>query len=614
MTLQHKFKSHSGFDQFKQAEKQRIAALQDRLVSEAESKVITYFIQKYGSTKLDRESKPQLSFRKGTQDQVVADGVITVHAQISAGPAARKLSMDVRVVHSTLGLPKYKFIDKLVADTKTEGQLKEVLTENQVLPSTDVYAKLDAFKIIDKENQNLEVFHPLYGETSLGKLSRLEYDQSDKNALVHVGFECTFNKDHSQKILAGKPFKVVDVDGDMVQLEVGGVRGWIDTGKLHLESSKNSILPVKKEIISLGDRVLITSALMDYYGDTITASDLINKEATVARLSDGLIILRVDNIAEEVVISKEHLVALHLLEQVAVDRTPVRLESLLRSMLLDKFTDGTRIRFTGKFKAPELVSDVQLSKGISKVAHEEEKQMVPKELELKYKQASGLDQYQSFELQKIAAKKRALSEKVASELVQLLNKSYSPTRIIATSDSLNYEGNKGYSGTVSVEAEVVADTGLKRIVVSIPFVSDQYTMLKEVDLAKLIIASISEQDKQKISFDLEAKEKMAKIDAEEAFNAEQLQTILASPKVEKKAAAFIQPPESSISPILYVSKFFLPESLQVGALVDFGDAKYKLVSKAGNALSKDTDSGSQWAFQRVYESSSESPTYKVTNY
>lgn len=618
MGLQHKHKSSSGYDQYQQLQQQKAAELKNRLVTEAENKVVTYLQGKYGAVKLERESKIELTARKGSQDNIVFDGTITVFAQLSAGAAAKRLSMTARVAHSTVSLPKYKFIDKIVADTKVEGELKELLPEKATPSSAEISVDLAAFQLANTGERIVDVFHPVYGEAVLGKLSEQEYDSSDKAPLIPVGLKGTFSAE-AKKALAGKSFEVKDTDGDMVQLEVGKVSGWLPSSEVPHQVLERE---VKKSQIALGEKVLITSELKEYYGDTIVAADIVGKEATIARLNDSEIVLTVDKVAEDVVLSRDQANVLQATVTAGPVTTPTKLEALLRTMVADRFPNNT-LRFVGKFKAPEpITAFVPVKASIEKTAAIEDKDMPPQELELKFKQSSGFNQFMASEMQKVASKKRSLVERASSELAVLLNKSFSPTRILATTSALEFEYEKGHTGKVVVSAEVMDNKGIKRISVDIPFVNDTYQLPKDAELAKLVDATISEQEKFTAAADKEASVRIARIEAEVAFDQQRVEAALRpegprakpAPKMDKKAGVgSMQPQEANIQPVFQINKAFLPQSLQVGAVIDLDGLRYRLISKTQGQLSKGEDA-SQWSFERVWSTGDEGASYHIMNY
>lgn len=621
MSTQHQFKSHDSMEQYRQAQGQKIQALREHLVLEAENKVISHFTSKYGSAKLARDSKVDMALRKGPNDNPVYDGLITVHAEISAGLAAKKISTDVKVVHNTVGLQKFKFIDKMVADTKTEGELRQALPSEPQADPRDLKVDLLGFKLVDNESKVLDVYHPVYGEGVLGKLSKEEHTGSNKEPLVSVGAKGSFAKVHPKAILAGKAFEISDTDGDMVQLTVGKVSGWVPRSELILEAVSTAV--AQKTSIDLGDRVEITSALGDYFGDTITASDIVNKQATIARMSSKEIVLAVDGVSEEVVLSSEQKSALKLVDQVATPKVQAKLESLLRDMVSNKFTDGsTNVRFVGKFKAPEIQGALpQVVASIDKKAAMENTEMAPQELELKFKQVSGFDKFMASQIQKIASKKRSLEEKVSSELAVALGKNYGPVRLLATSSALEYEYEKGHSGKISVFAEVMDKQGSKQINVEIPIVSDKAEMPKEADLAKLVSEAQLEKAKSQIAFDKEAQVKMDQIDAEAAFQEQRVEAALEGPKakpmpkVEKTAGVgSMQPQEANIQPVFQINKAFLPQSLQIGAVIDLDGLRYRLISKTQGQLSKGAEDSSHWTFERLIATGDAPASYRVNNY
>jgi hypothetical protein len=620
MTLQYQHKQASDYDFFLQSQADKIKSLKEKLVSEAESKVVTHFTKKYGSTSIYRASKPKLELRQGAQGQPVFDGIITVYAQISAGLAARKIDTNVHIIHSTASLPKYKLLDKIVSDTKSEGEIKAALPAEQVLNPKAEKVDLGTFRIVDAGEKVLDVFHPIYGESVLGKISREEFEGSDKAAYFEAGFKGIFAKDHAQKVLAGKEFEIKDCDGDMVLVAVGKSQGWIEKKDILQEASLKS---EKKADFKLGDRVLITSALNEYYGDFVDHHDLRNKEATVARFANvdniDFIILTADHVTEEIWLPAAQKSVLHPLATKEPEKVPAKLESLLRGMVLDRFNDGTVIQFTGKFKAPEIKSNVKASMEAPQTAEPKTEENTMSDSELKFKQASGFHQYMESQLQKMANLKRSLTEKATSELIAHLNKSHGPVRVIASHPSLDYELDKGYSGKVEVQAEVMDKSGIKRIALDIVFSADSYKLPTDADIAKAISATASEQDKFTQAVDAEIKAKLEQIDAEEAHKAEQTETALATPSaapaLKKEAAGSIQPQESQIQPVFKINRAFLPQSLQVGQTIDLDGVRYRLVSKHdGTQLDKSADSGSMWTFEREWLDSSDSASYRVTNY
>lgn len=619
MGLQHSFKSSDGYELYKQVESSKAKNLKDQLVREAENKAISYLSGQYGSAKLDRESKVELTARKGSQDNLVYDGTVTVFTTISAGAAAKKLSLTARVNHSTVSLPKLKFVAKLVADTQTEGELREVLASEQVVKADkSTLVDLGAFRIVSSGEKVLEVMHPIYGEVALGRLSEAELAESDKNPLVSVGAKGTFSKDHNQKVLAGKAFEVLDSDGDMVQLTVNNIKGWLHRNEIQLDSKVQVSAPVKATF-SLGDQVLITAALGEYYGDTIEAKDVVNKQATVARIASDNLILSVEGIAEDVVLPLNQANVLQHIVNMATPKKQVSLEAILRDMVVDRFP-STSIKFVGKFKASELkTTEIPVQASIEKVASTENKEMEPQDLALKFKQTSGFDQFMAGEMSKVASKKRSLEEKVSSELINTLNKSYSPTRFISMSSALDYVYEKGHTGKVSIQAEVQDSKGLKRITVDVPLSDDIYALPKAADLDKIIADTVSEQEKFNISAAKEASKKCAAIDAEMEFNEQSVQAALgpkpqSKPKVEKAAGVGSnQPQEATIQPVFKLNKHFLPASLQVGDAIDLSGIRYKLTSKGGDALSKGTDDGNCWTFERLQSNSDAPAVYRDNN-
>lgn len=620
MTMQNKSKSHDGFEFYRQAEKQRIDALQSKLILEAESRVITHFTGRYGPTKLVKASKPTLTIRAGANGQPVCDGQIEVFMEVSAGAAAKRMSTAVNVVHNTTSMPKYKYVDKIVADTKTEGELQAALGTTSLSTEKALEVDLSLFKAADS-GPVLEIFHPVYGEGSLGKLTKEEYTTSDKQPLISIGTTGTFAANHPKGVFAGKAFKVTDSDGDMVQLQVGKVSGWLACKDL-VQDIQNAASPTKD--LALGDRVAITEVLKEYYGDTVIASDLVGKKATIARMADKNFILSVDNLAEEVSLGAD---VLQSLETTPQTKIVPKLEALLRDMVVDRFKDKVAsIRFVGKFKTPELPETPKaLEASVDKKVATEETPMAPNELELKFTRASGFDQFMNFQMQKIASQKQTLVERAASTLAALLNKSYSPTRVLSTSSNLEYAHEKGHSGDISVQAEVVDKQGSKQITVNMKVAEDKVEMPKEADVAELVAKAISEKDKLQAKFDKEANDKIAQIDAEVAHDAAQVRAAFEGPKgptgkpqpkVEKTAAGSMQPQESQIQPVFKINRHFLPASLQEGAVVDLGDGvRYKLISKHdGTQLDKNADGGNFWTFERVWAQSEERPQYRVTNY
>lgn len=617
MALQHNFKSPDGFEKFKQTQASKAEILKDQLVRDAENRTISYLTSQYGSARLDRESKVELVARKGLQDQLVYDGTVTVHAQISAGAAAKRLSLTSRVAHNTVSLPKFKFVAKLVEDTKVEGELREVLATTK--PSNlnqQILVDLAAFKLVKAEGGLLEAFHPVYGQVSLGKMSELEYTATDKTPELVVGYKGVFRA-AANKVLANKAFEVKDLDGDLVLLEVGKTSGWIDKAEIPYRAVDRE---VKLSQLDLGERVYITSELKEYYGDNITAADVVGKEATIARLSDTEIVLSVDRVAEDVVLDRKQS---GVLQQVVVSTrvlTPVKLEALLRDMVVDRFSDRT-IKFVGKFQAPEpLDNSVPNTILTEKKAAIEDKEMTPDNLDLKFRQTSGFDKFIASEVHKVANKKRGLEEKASSELVMALNQSYSPARHLGTTSTLSYEYDKGHSGTVTVQAEVMDRVGIKRIAVEIPFVNDTYVLPKSAELDKLVSATQSEQDKFTVTNSIQVAEKCAAIDAEVAFNAHSVAAALEGPsakpqpRIDKTAGTgALQPQEAQIQPVFKLNKAFLPASLQVGAVIDLSGIRYKLTSKGGDTLSKGSDDGSHWTFERLQSNSDEPASYRDNN-
>lgn len=615
MSNQHKFKSHDGYEQSLQVEASKSKALRDQLVTQAENKVISYLSGQYGSAKLERESKVELTARKGAQDNLVYDGTVTVYTEISAGAAAKKLALTARVNHSTVSLPKLKFISKIVSDTQTEGELREVLVTDVPIQSKGISVDLGGFKVVSSGEKTLDVYHPVYGEAILGKLTQAELDDSNKNPLISVGTKGTFDKTHPQKVLAGKAFEVTDTDGDMVHLSVNNVTGWLSRTDLHLELEVPTPTTTTATF-TLGDQVLITAALGEYYGDTIEAKDIVNKPATVARITGDSLVLSVEGISEDVVLPSTTTAVQHVVTPV-VQKYQVSLEAILRDMVSDRFPNST-ISFTGKFKVPEVLKVEEASQPeVLKVASMENKEMAPHELELKFKQTSGFDQFMAGEMHKVANKKRSLEEKASSELVAVLNQSYSPTRFLSFSSALDYEYDKGHTGKVSVLAEVVDSKGIKRITVDIPFTQDNYTLPKAAELAKLVTETVSEQEKFNVTANKEANEKCAQIDAEVDFNEKSVQAALgpkAQPQVEKIAGVgTTQPQDSQIQPVFKLNKAFLPQALQIGAVIDLGGIRYKLTSKGGDALSKGSEDGAHWTFERLQSNSDTPASYRDNN-
>lgn len=612
METDSKFKSAESYRLYKEAEEQRINALRSKLIAESENKVVSYLTNKHGSVKLYRESKPTLTVRKSSNDCPIFEGQIEVFAEISAGPAAKKVSMSANIIHSTVSLPKFKFIDHLVEVAKTEGELREVLPPKPELPQAEIEANLGQFRIVDSGQKVLDVYHTILDTVVLGKITREEFDQSDKTPFVTVGSKGVFSKNHSQKVLANKAFEIVDSDGDLVNLKVGNVSGWLSRKDLNLEIENKAVS--KKEDLKLGDRVLITAALTEYFGDTVTAKDLVNKEGTVARISGKELVLSVDNIIEEVSLPIEQKAALHIVEESKAEKVPVKLESILRDMICDRFIEGQTIKFIGKFKVPEIILNTAPLQEIYKVAQEEEKPMIPKESELKFKQADGFAQHMSFEIQKIANKKRSLTYKVSSELANILSKIYGSVKILSTSDILDYDMDKGYSGIVKVETELLDGRGVKRVAFDILFKEDKYELPKEADFSKLISSTISEQEKYMVESNKELKAKMDAIDAEATYDKNRVEAALRPEVIEKKAQGFMQPPEMSVSPVLYINKAFLPQSLQVGSVLDIDGLRYRLISKSNNQNSKGPEDSPQWCFEHVYSTDDSSPKYHIKNY
>jgi hypothetical protein len=624
MALQYQHKQASDYDFFLQSQADKIKALKEKLISEAESKVVAHFTKKYGSTSLYRVSKPKLTLRQGAQGQPVFDGIITVYTQISAGLAARKLDTNVHIVHSTASLPKYKLLDKIVSDTKTEGEIKAALVEAPIQNVMDVKVDLSAFRIVDSGEKVLDVFHPIYGESILGKISREELGRTNKAALFDKGFKGTFAKTHSQKVLAGKEFEVNDCDGDMVLITVGKAQGWLNTKDIIQEPLATA---EAKADFQVGDRVLITSAFDNYYGDFVDHNDLRNKEATVARFANedntDFIILTADNVGEEIWVvasgPTSQKSALHSLAGKPTEKVVVRLESLLRDMVLDRFNDGTPIKFTGKFKAPEIKSSVQPTQEVAQIAEPKIEENTMSDSAIKFTQASGFHQYMESQLQKMSNLKRSLSEKATSELISYLNRSYGPVRVIASHPVLDYELDKGYSGKVAVQAEIMDKTGIKRIALDIIFSADNYKLPTDADITKAISAVVSEQEKFSQVVDAEIKAKLDQIDAEEKHKALQtevaLETPVVAPALKKEAAGSIQPQESQIQPVFKINRAFLPQSLQVGQSIDLDGVRYRLVSKHdGTQLDKSADSGSLWTFEREWLDSNDAASYRITNY
>lgn len=627
--LQHKHKMSEGYEQYKQSEIQKFQDLQANLVLAAESKAVTHFSSKYGAVKLAGPSKAKLEIRKGANGAPLFDGTIEVALEISAGAAAKKISCTARVEHSTISLPKFKFLDKIVSEAKTSGELQAALPSQptQKGPTEGLTVDLGAFTLADAGDSVLEVKHPLTGETSLGKMAKEEYAASDKTPLISIGTTGTFTKEHKHTVLAGKAFEITDIDGDMVRLTVNKVQGWLSRSDVIPEVAVKIV--EKKQGFFLGDRVLITAAIGDYYGDSISSEDIVNKEATVARISASEITLSVDGLSEDVYLPAGKQSALHPLDIPLVEKTTPKLELILREMVMDRFPEtAASIRFVGKFKAPELAETfVPASALVEKKAALEDKEMDSQDqnLEMKFKQTSGFSQFMSSQLQKIASQKRTMAEKIASELVMVLNRSFSPASITAATPVLDYDYEKGYQGEVVVEAKVFDNNGPKKITAKIAVVDDKYTLPKEAELSKLVSEAVAERDAFAVEMAKETQEKMAKIDAEVAFENAKVEAAMegpkarsenqVQPKMQKTAGVgSMQPQEANIQPVFQISKQFLPQSLQIGAVIDLDGIRYKLTSKSSGQLSKGSDDASQWTFERCWNMSDDQAVYHSVNY
>lgn len=610
--LQHKFKSVDSVEQYRQLQAQKITELRDKLVLESENKVINYLTSKYGSVKLERASKPDLEVRRGPNDNPVFDGTITVHTQLSAGAAARRLSMLVNIIHNTVSLPKYKLIDKIVASAKTEDEIQKLLPPEKVATnSVEALVDLGTFQLIDSDGSALEVYHSVYGEGPLGQISKLEYEKADKEPIHGIGATGTFSSTHSQALLAGKNFEVVDVDGDSLCVKVGGAQGWLSASELQLEPKKKETSP--KVAFKVGDKVTITPALKEYYGDTIVAADLVGKQATITDLPEKKIVLAVDNISELVELDTLQIDVLALDLIPVSPMNPPKLESLLRNMIKDKFAADTSVKFSGKFISPTIQHKP------ARILHAnlstEETQMSPKELELKFKQTSGFDQFMSFEMQKIASKKTSLVEAVSREFVQKLSGTYSPVRIVDASSNLDFKYDQGYTGTIVIEAILMDKAGSKKISFSIPVAQDKVSYPSLGDIQTLVSNTESEQEKTSKQIAKELEIKLAAIDAEVAYQQAETRIAAAKPAMAKTASATMQPQEAQVTHTLNINKFLFPESLQVGAVVDMGDGnRYRLVSKNSGQLSKGPTDGSYWTFEHIRETSADSASYRVNNY
>lgn len=620
--LQYLHKTADTVEQYKQMRIQQAHELQEKLVREAENKVISHLTSKYGATRLAKASKVDLEYRIGKQNTPVFDGAVTVFAEISAGRAAKNLSMNVQVVHSTLSLPKYRFIDKLVSEAKTTDELRQALLDTPAQPaSQQVKVALDQFTLVDTDDTILEVYHSLDTSGPIGRMSKGEFEQCDYTPIYPVGFSGTFSSDHPQAILAGKDFKLIDVDGDSLKVEVGKVKGWLQASDLVLQPTTTSECPSPAVVV--GSRVLVTPGLSEYYGDTVVASDLHHKVGVVSKMSNTHAFLDIEGIAEQVELPLTHLDSLKVLPQASTSATP-KLEQILRTIVTDHFAgQDVSIRFVGQFRTPNLLHKPTRVLASSQQEEAEESSMSANDLTTRFKQSHGYDQFMAFEMQKIASQKRSVVERISSEVISYLNKHYSPARVLKSTSELDFSYGEGYRGKLAVCAEVCDQKGTKRIEFEVPVEADKGLLPKLEDLQTLVSQASTEEDKTLKQLEAEAVLGAAKVDAELAYEENLTQVaakdsqlaVTTKPSISKEATNYNFVPNEQLGASMAINKAFFPASLEVGAVIDLGDGlRYKLVSKNVGQLSKGPDDGSMWLFELAAPPTTEPSSYRISNY
>lgn len=611
--LQFKHKLPDTVEQYKQAYAQNLSQLKDKLITEAENKVVTYLTSKYGTVKLARSSKSKLGHRAGKKDGIVLDGIITVFTELSAAKAAKNLSMDVKVVHNTLSLPKYKFIDHIVADTKTAEQLQSALASTPTTTSGDLEVNLADFSLTASDSV-VEVYHPVYGGL-VGLITKQEFNSLDTTPIFSKGTVGIFAADHPQAVLANKEFSITDINGDNLKLKIGNTEGWIEASQL---PTPNVLNTTSTPTLANGVQVVITSALQEYYGDTITVQDIVNKRGTIANISEDHISIQVDNVCEQVQLPLTSAQVLQIVPNTMATPFRSKLEAVLRTMVIDKLADTCpNIRFIGQFTVPTLSQQPTRVTATKATLEVEDSSM---RNDLTFKRASSYDQFMAFEMQKVASKKQSLVDKISSELAVVLSTYFSPAKILSTTSELDYEYEVGHKGHMVAQVELMDTSGPKHLSLTIPVQAGQATLPTRDQLLNLLKEAKSEKQKMLDQLNKEAEVNIAKVDAETAYQTSLVTNAMASvgvptPVVQKVAQNYNSLSSTDTKETIAINKVFFPESLQVGAVIDLGDGlKYKLVSKTVGQLSKGPADGSQWMFERVRPVGDGDPVYRINNY
>lgn len=611
--LQFKHKLPDTVEQYKQAYAQNLSQLKDKLITEAENKVVTYLTSKYGTVKLARSSKSKLDHRAGKKDGIVLDGIITVFTELSAAKAAKNLSMDVKVVHNTLSLPKYKFIDHIVADTKTAEQLQSALASTLTTTDADLEVNLADFGLTASDSV-VEVYHPVYGGL-VGLITKQEFDSLDTTPIFSKGTKGIFAADHPQAVLANKEFIITDINGDNLKLKIGNTEGWIEASQL---PTPNVLNTTSTPTLANGVQVVITSALQEYYGDTITVQDIVNKRGTIANISEDHISIQVDNVCEQVQLPLTSAQVLQIVPNTMATPFRSKLEAVLRTMVIDKLADTCpNIRFIGQFTVPTLSQQPTRVTATKATLEVEDSSM---RNDLTFKRASSYDQFMAFEMQKVASKKQSLVDKISSELAAVLSTYFSPAKILSTTSELDYEYEVGHKGHMVAQVELMDTSGPKHLSLTIPVQAGQATLPTRDQLLNLLKEAKSEKQKMLDQLNKEAEVNIAKVDAETAYQTSLVTSAMdpvgvSTPVVQKVAQNYNSLSSTDTKETIAINKVFFPESLQVGAVIDLGDGlKYKLVSKTVGQLSKGPADGSQWMFERLRPVGDGDPVYRINNY